>query len=274
MPAWKNYQESVADVFRDLGFTAETDKKVEGVRTSHDIDVVATYRHVGLDLLWVVECKLWKTRVSKLHVLALRTIVEDIGADRGLILSESGFQSGATEAAVKSNVWLAAVADFKHEAQTALERRRLLALPERIAAGNRRYWTIPKSLREETGLRPEGPTLGYSASNTLQTCWALVEGALAGILPPESRFALLPDVRTKAEAIGIAEALLDDLERRLDEAERQIPGSIWQEIETSRSEQNLAPSDDRTKSVARTLSILLDIPHQEAADRFDQFIEE
>jgi len=36
--------------------------------------------------------------------LALRTIVEDIGADRGILISNAGFQSGAIRAADKANI--------------------------------------------------------------------------------------------------------------------------------------------------------------------------
>src|SRR5215469_13423487 len=36
---------------------------------------------------------------QKLHVLALREIVTDFGTDRGILVSESGFQAGAVEAA-------------------------------------------------------------------------------------------------------------------------------------------------------------------------------
>jgi hypothetical protein len=46
----------------------------------------------------------WKSRISKAHVLVLREIVSDIGADRGILLAEHGAQSGAREAAVLTNV--------------------------------------------------------------------------------------------------------------------------------------------------------------------------
>src|SRR5688572_5826143 len=104
MKAWKEYQEAAALYFRSLGLEAATDVAVRGVRTSHDIDVLVKSHHVGFDITWIVECKNWKTPISKLHVLALREIVSDLGADRGILLSESGFQSGAREAANLTNV--------------------------------------------------------------------------------------------------------------------------------------------------------------------------
>jgi hypothetical protein len=36
---WKEYQEEVASSFRNLGLEADTDVSIEGVRTTHDIDV-------------------------------------------------------------------------------------------------------------------------------------------------------------------------------------------------------------------------------------------
>ena len=103
---WKDYQEEVASFFRELGLEASTDVKVNGARTAHDIDVLVKSHHVGFDGTWVVECKKWKNRVSKLHVLALRESVSDIGADRGILLSESGFKIGAIEAANLTNIQL------------------------------------------------------------------------------------------------------------------------------------------------------------------------
>jgi restriction system protein len=69
---WKDYQEEAAALFRSIGLEAETNVTMRGVRTSHDVDVVVKSHHAGFDVTWLVECKHWKTAVSKLHVLALR----------------------------------------------------------------------------------------------------------------------------------------------------------------------------------------------------------
>ena len=94
-PQWSDYQEQVADFFRSLGLSATTNETIQGIRTTHDVDVVVRSRHAGFDVLWLVECKAWKTAIPKEKVLALRTIVDDVGADRGFIMAESGYQSGA-----------------------------------------------------------------------------------------------------------------------------------------------------------------------------------
>lgn len=103
---WREYQEAVAKAFRQLGYVAETDQKIEGARGSHAIDVLVTHQRHGIDVTWIVECKLWKSRVKKADVITLQGIVADVGADRGFLFSESGFQSGGEKMIEASNVTL------------------------------------------------------------------------------------------------------------------------------------------------------------------------
>src|SRR5229473_2440209 len=110
---WKEYQEEAAAFFRTLGLEARTDVSLRGVRTNHDVDVLVQSHHIGFDVTWIIECKYWKNPVSKLHVLALREIVTDLGADRGILLSEGGFQSGAIEAATLTNVHVTSLLDVR-----------------------------------------------------------------------------------------------------------------------------------------------------------------
>lgn len=105
-PDWKVYQNETAEVFRRLGCNAQVDLTVAGVRASHAIDVHATFLRSGILCTWIIECKLWKSRVTKEKVLVLKSILEDLGADRGIIVSEMGFQSGAQDAARGTNITL------------------------------------------------------------------------------------------------------------------------------------------------------------------------
>ncbi len=79
---------------------------MEGARSKPLIDVDVTFRQHGIACRWVVECKLWKKRVEKANVLTLKAIVEDVGADRGIIFCENDFQSGARDAARHTNILL------------------------------------------------------------------------------------------------------------------------------------------------------------------------
>ncbi len=114
---WRDYQEAVAEFFREQGCNADVDKKVRGVRATHQVDVFVSFVRNGVRCTWVVECKLWNSRVPKEKVLALRSVVEDIGADRGILFSESGFQTGAQDAARHSNLTLvSSLEEFKQTA--------------------------------------------------------------------------------------------------------------------------------------------------------------
>jgi hypothetical protein len=103
---WKEYQEETAAFFRRQGCSADVELKVKGVRAEHAVDVYVTFPRHGIKCTWIVECKLWRSRVPKEKVLALKSIVDDIGADRGIIISEEGFQSGAYDAARNTNITL------------------------------------------------------------------------------------------------------------------------------------------------------------------------
>ena len=82
---WREYQNEAAAYFRRQGCSAEVDASVKGLRAQHKVDVVVNFLRAGID------CKLWNTRVPKEKVEALRSIVEDVGADREIIISEKGF---------------------------------------------------------------------------------------------------------------------------------------------------------------------------------------
>lgn len=181
---WKEYQEEAAEFFRSLGLEAATDVTLGGVRTNHDIDVVVRINVAGFALTWVVECKHWKTPVSKLHVLALREIVSDLGADRGIVLCEVGFQCGAVEAANLTNVQVTSLAELFVESREALASVRLRDLFDRVESCRNRYWDIPKAIRIDTGLRPDvGDTDIYSGVFVVDVAEKYISRAFRGAFP-------------------------------------------------------------------------------------------
>jgi hypothetical protein len=117
---WREYQEETAAFFERQGCSVQVEAKVQGVRAQHEVDVYVKFFRHGIECKWVIECKLWKSKVPKEKVMALISIVDDIGADRGLILSEKGFQSGAYDATRNSNITLiTSLYDFEKTALTA-----------------------------------------------------------------------------------------------------------------------------------------------------------
>lgn len=221
--AWKKYQEEAASFFRSLQLEAITDATIKGVRTKHDIDVLVKAHHVGFEVTWLVECKHWKTPVSKLHVLGLRQIVADTGADRGIILCEVGFQSGAIEASKLTNVHVTSLADFGISAKNDIYAMRLRELYERTDACHDRYWAIPKYHRIEHGLRPGfGNELGYSGNHTIDFCRELLARAFRGVYPIKIEniysyiHSTIPNqFNSVEEVVSIVEGLIEELESKL-----------------------------------------------------------
>lgn len=183
---WREYQEKTADFFRSLGLEAETNITVQGVRTKHDIDVLVKFSHVGFEVKWIIECKHWDSKVSKLHVLALREIVSDTGADRGILLAENGFQSGAIEAANLTNVQVTTLENVMNSAKSAINSMWLRNLFDRLMVCKDEYWKIPKSMRIESGLRTEGGQIGYSGDVAINVGEGLLTLGFRGVYPFEA----------------------------------------------------------------------------------------
>ena len=182
---WKDYQEEVAEFFKSLGFSAETDKRIDGVRTMHDIDVLVTSSMSGFDIKWLVECKAWQSKVNKLHVIGLRQIVIDAGADRGIILSEAGFQSGAFEAANLTNVQVTSLEQLRAETSDAVGAVRLQDLYVRTQTAKHDYWDINKQDRIRLGLRGYLDPAAYSGTYVVDLCTSIINQSLCDQFPFE-----------------------------------------------------------------------------------------
>lgn len=150
--AWKEYEEAAGALFRSLGMDAELDTVVSGARGQHSVDVYVTFTVGGVTISWVVECKHWKSRVTKLHVLALSQIVQDVGADRGILLSETGFQAGAIQSARHTNITLSSLEDLREIATGDLHQVRLENLIRRKNLGRRRLHRILFNEYPEAGI--------------------------------------------------------------------------------------------------------------------------
>lgn len=222
---WKNYQENAAEFFRSLGLSAKTDVRLKGVRTTHDIDVVVRSKHVGFEVLWLIECKRWKSPVSKLHVLGLREIVNDLGADRGVLLCEAGFQAGAIEAANLTNVQVTSLESLSIETRQDISAIRLRELYDRVEQSNDRYWELDKPYRKAVGLRPELAESGYSGARVVDFCRELLSRAFRGLYPIEIGYLGmlvregLPSAYSDVYAVvDVVESLTAELESKLDAA--------------------------------------------------------
>ena len=152
---WFNFQEEICSHFISLGVNAKTNVRLNGIRTNHDIDILVETKFLGQNIKWIIEAKYWKNKVSKLHVLALRTIIDEIGADKGFIISEKGFQKGAIEAIKNTNIVLKTFDELVAESKVYIELEILKTYENRFEIIDKRYWSHCKRIRMKYGLRGE-----------------------------------------------------------------------------------------------------------------------
>ena len=119
---WRELEEKVLEIFLSLGYKAEKNAKIKGTKATHEVDVWALIKYGGLLYRVVVECKFWNTNVNKAQVGNLLTIVLDIGAEKGVIISKVGFQQGAKDLATNSNIELYTFEQFLEKTKKATER--------------------------------------------------------------------------------------------------------------------------------------------------------
>jgi hypothetical protein len=70
----------------------------------YEIDCLVTFKALGLPTKWIVECKDWGSRVPQEVAASLRQRVTDTGADKGILVCPSGFQSGTLRQAEISSL--------------------------------------------------------------------------------------------------------------------------------------------------------------------------
>lgn len=102
---WKELQDFVAEYLSTAGYKASTPYEIDTARGKVEVDVYIESPYELVKHI-VCECKYWSTPVTKEKIHAFRAVVQDIGAELGIIISKNGYQSGAIEAANYSNVRL------------------------------------------------------------------------------------------------------------------------------------------------------------------------
>lgn len=109
---WKELQRYTSVVLTDCGFTATTEKIINTVRGTVEVDVYAE-KTGALKTKILCECKYWNSSVPQTTVHAFRTVVADSGANQGIIICKTAFQKGAYEAAKDANIALFSWQEFQ-----------------------------------------------------------------------------------------------------------------------------------------------------------------
>lgn len=78
-------------------FKITHNKKIKASDGKYQIDVYAEFTAMGSRFKVLCECKKYKNRVNRDKVAILHRKLESIGAQKGILISTSDFQSGAVE---------------------------------------------------------------------------------------------------------------------------------------------------------------------------------
>ncbi|MES3017418.1 MAG: restriction endonuclease [Bacteroidota bacterium] len=110
---WKELQDFVSQIFKECAFETEVSKVVNLVRGKKEIDVYTEDNSSDYKLVILVECKYWNAPINQEVIHAFRTVINDLGANIGYIVSKNGFQSGCYEAVEKTNIKLVSLKELE-----------------------------------------------------------------------------------------------------------------------------------------------------------------
>lgn len=102
--------------FREKGIerlSIQHDKIKRGLDGNYQIDGTIEFYVMGVKYLVLVECKHYKNPVERKEILALHRKIDSIGAQKGIFVTSSSYQSGAIEYAKKHGIALLAVVEGK-----------------------------------------------------------------------------------------------------------------------------------------------------------------
>lgn len=111
--SWQALQIDVGRILKECGFDVEVEKKIQSARGAVELDVYAEEMVRGRKYAIACECKYWKSRIPQNVVHGFRTVVQEIGANIGCIVSMEGFQSGAVAAGDLTNLKLVTWQEFQ-----------------------------------------------------------------------------------------------------------------------------------------------------------------
>ncbi|MBI3860084.1 MAG: restriction endonuclease [Thaumarchaeota archaeon] len=95
----------LAELFKAKGYEAVHNvKKVGRSGAEHQIDVLASYRNPLHTSTLVIEAKSYDAPIDKERIMKLIQIVDDVGADRGVIITTSYFTPDAIKTAEGHNI--------------------------------------------------------------------------------------------------------------------------------------------------------------------------
>lgn len=149
---WKELQDRVAQLFREMGYDVLSPHDVQLVRGTKEVDVYVRDPRTSIPHVILIECKKWGSNIPKETVHSFQTVMEASGANAGIIVGSKGFQSGAKAAVTMTNIelktWESLQSEYGNE-WFLRQRERLAPLDAKLKEKDRTYldqWETPKSL--------------------------------------------------------------------------------------------------------------------------------
>lgn len=116
-PKWKRFEKLVAGIHMLIAKGAEVkfDDHIVGRKTGNrrQVDVSIRFKQTYYDYLVIVECKDYAGRVPIKEVEAFSKKLEDLGANKGIMVSREGFQDGANKTAAADGIELFTLTEVK-----------------------------------------------------------------------------------------------------------------------------------------------------------------
>lgn len=111
---WRDLQTATAQILSECGMKAEVEKNISTARANVSVDVFAQEEIDGIKNVIICECKNWNRPVEQEKINAVRTVVQDYGANTGYIISKSGFYPGAYSSTDFTNIQLLDWLEFQN----------------------------------------------------------------------------------------------------------------------------------------------------------------
>ncbi|WP_167530900.1 restriction endonuclease [Paraburkholderia agricolaris] len=113
---WGGFEQLVAELNRTGEVSVEHNVVLPGRSGApRQIDVLIRHKQGLYEHLIVAECKFWNKAVDRATVDSMATTVREVGASRGVIFSNNGFQSGAVTQAKADSIDLFLVRDLTND---------------------------------------------------------------------------------------------------------------------------------------------------------------
>jgi hypothetical protein len=125
-PAWRRHELVSKAIFEALlkqsnaeNLVVKHNVCIQGLKTSHQIDVFWKFRMGGLDHTVIIQVKKKKERAKKGELLLFHSVLLDIpGQPRGIFISEHGYQKGALEVASTTGIEAYEIREMNREARS------------------------------------------------------------------------------------------------------------------------------------------------------------